>query len=326
MSEINAKQEPTLAGFCAQIWRAKAYIALCLAAFLLLAGLFLANVQPRYKAELTLSPANPMNGGEVSSLLANENFFALRYMMQRVGVANASDFIRFEAMIDGASVAEVLLRDENILRGLRAEVQGAKGFDLLQQDAPENAAQLSEYIEKRVRISAIGATPLRRMVYYHANPDFARYFLSRLHGAADSLIRARVRAEASERIAYLQETIAETQNPEHRKTLTSLLLEQERLRMLSSIDQPYAAAMVEPPSVSAKALWPDRALVWLSFAAVGALAGFVMFSVRSAAQTDLNVQKNMPKRWFSGKAGNSDAPLSAAKHRAEKPQKPLTGS
>lgn len=260
------------------LWRAKFFILICAVAGLF-AALFFINIStPYYKAQMIISPANPMNGAEVSSLLADDNLFALRYMMQRVGVSNSSDFLRFENTVRGPSVATELLKRDEILRGLAYD----QSFHFSHPEQDWSPAKLAEYISKRVRLEPVGATSLRRMVYFHPDVKFAAHFLSVLHTVTDAMIRRNIREEAEKRVQYLKNAIVTTNNPEHRRALTTLLLEQERLRMLVSIEQPYAAAVIEPPSASFKPEWPDQPLIILAFVFGGAILGFALHALRNA--------------------------------------------
>ena len=96
----------------------------------------------------------------------------------------------------------------------------------------------------------------------------------------DRLIRDSVQAAATERAAYLDAKIQEARHPEHRKTLTELLLEQERLLMLASIDQPYAASVIEPASKHYKPQWPDAFMLFAAFGLIGGFIGFIAFGLR----------------------------------------------
>ena len=251
--------EQTLAAAFTGVWRAKIFILIGTLIGVALAFTILSVAKPHYRAEMIIGPASAMNGAEASSLLADENLFALRYMMQRVGVANSSDFIRFENTVRGPSVAAQILQREDIRKPVLANLSRDEWFTILPKDPQQwTPEKLANYIEKHVKIEPVAATSLRRMVYYHPNPEFAAVFLDLLHDLADTLIRNNIREEAAGRVEYLKRAIAETKNPEHRRALTTLLLEQERLRMLVSIETPYAAALIEPASSSFKPKWPDK--------------------------------------------------------------------
>lgn len=268
----------TLNDFLCFVWRAKLYWIVTVIIFGVIGFILYSSVQPFYKSQIIIGPANPINGAEVSSLLADENLFALRYLVQRVGSGASSDFTRFEAMYSGPSVAALLLEDEKIYRGLQHDYIYAS----LREKPPWDKAWLADYIDRRVILYPVGATPLRRMVYYHPNPAFGQYFISSIHTLTDALIRQTIKAETTQRVQYLQDAVEGTRNPEHRRALTTLLLEQERLRMLVSIDQPYAAAIVEPAASSHKPEWPDAYMVMLSFIIAGLVLGLLLYGWRSS--------------------------------------------
>lgn len=302
-------QEPSLGDLFKEIWSLRRFILAGALSGIFLAGLWSYSATPYYRAWMILSPANPMNGAEISSLLADDNLFALRYLVQRVSVANSSDFMRFENIYDGPSVAKILLEQEDVLRGLAQDHAFRFTAPRRQSWSPE---KLAEYLHDTVRLEPVNGSTLRRLSYKHPNPDFAKYFISGMHMVSDALIRRTIKEEAKARAAYLKAAVAETENPEHKRSLTTLLLEQERLLMLASLDQPYAAAIVEPAAVSFKPVWPDPALLFAGLTALGALAGFLAGSFRMPAVGGV-FQKQQPgrrpvnaKKWFSGEKANSN--------------------
>lgn len=116
------------------------------------------------------------------------------------------------------------------------------------------------------------------MVFWHPDPDYAAAFLTRLHEIIDRLIREDIAREARERVTYLRSLGFQTTNPEHRRALTDLLMEQERLLMLVSMDQPYAATIIELAGTGPKPEWPAPGLLLIAAMAAGALAGY-LFSI-----------------------------------------------
>ncbi|MCD8493953.1 MAG: hypothetical protein LRY39_00710 [Alphaproteobacteria bacterium] len=59
-----------------------------------------------------------------------------------------------------------------------------------------------------------------------------------------------------------------------------MLLEQERLNMLVSIDQPYAADIVENAASSSRPLWPDIPLAAVLLVLAGMALGFAAFGLK----------------------------------------------
>ena len=231
---------------------------------------------PQYRASMIVGPANPVNGAEISSLLADDNLFALRFLAQRLGNTGSSDFMRFETIVKGPSLAGVLLKNQTV----REQVARDKAFVFSSNPRLDTPERLAEYLARQVTLEPVGGTPLRKMTYTHPDPDFAVRLLTVLHAIGDSMIRGSIRREAAERIQYLEEAIDQTPNPEHRRALTTLLMEQERL---VSIDQPYAAVVVEPAAVLSRPVWPDPYMLYGGLAAAFAFVGFLIGQARQAA-------------------------------------------
>jgi hypothetical protein len=266
-----ARTEATLADLSTEIWAGRGFVlgGLVCGMFAALVLVFLAV--PHSRAQMVLAPASPMD----DSAALNEDQRASNALSQAT-----LNFERFQSVAKGAAVASLLLRSPDIVRGLDADqdfVFSGGGQDW----RPEN---LAEYISKHVQFVPVGETSLRALRYLHPDPAFAAGFLQRLHTITDGVIRHNVRTEVGERISYLQQELQKVLNPDHRRALTDLLMEQERLRMLVSIDQPYAALVVEPAYSSSNAVWPDVPLVFSAFGVLGAFLGFVVFSIRNAAR------------------------------------------
>jgi hypothetical protein len=248
-----------------------------LLAELVSAAILWALAVPQFRAELTLAPANPMNGAQFSRLMQDgDNFTPLSFLLQKVGSAGTPDFIRFEATARGQAVAGELLEDRTILEGLARD----RAFLWSRPRTRWTAAELSEYLERRIDIEPVSGGGLRQLRYSHPDPRFAAYLLSEIHKVADHAIRRKTRGETLGRITYLQAELAKSTNPEHRRALTDLLLEQERLNMLVSIDQPYAADIVEDSASSARPLWPDIPLSAVLLGLAGMALGFAAFGLR----------------------------------------------
>ena len=306
MPDVVKNKEPDFADFLAEIWSARLgiFIGLLIGAFI--AFSFIAVSVPHYEARIVLAPADPMN-----------------MTTQDDGQDQASshdlNFVRFEAGFKGADVARLLLRDPEITDGLAED----QAFTFSETEQGWSPSKLASYIAKRVEIDPIGETPLRIFSYAHPDPVFAVQFLSRLHNVTDGLIRHEMRRGVNERIAYLNAALGTTNNPEHRRAMTDLLMEQERLKMLVSIDQSYAASVVVKAAASAKPVWPDRILVYLGFCAIGAFMGFVVMSLGNAFAARGDDEGFLPSKveqqdWFFPESGNNnEKPI-------DKTRKPLT--
>lgn len=308
-----APAQATLRDVVIDLWQAKTYILVGMAALGLMAVAFLQSANPHYRAHMMVSPANPMNNIDSKSMLGEDSVFALRYLAQRVGMANGSDFARFENTYGGMAVAKELINDPKIIAGLAAD----QGFKFSSSKTSWSAAELSAYIQQRVQLESVGTSTLRRMTYLHPNKEFGVYFINVIHKITDAQIRQDVFTQASERVRYLKDSVAQTSNPEHRRALTALLLEQERLKMLSSIDMPYAANVVEAPATEYKTAWPLAGLVMVGALLIGAFAGYVAYEIKMARKLYQARSLDPESIWFKTDSSNANHPLTNPKKTSE---------
>ncbi|PCJ98213.1 MAG: hypothetical protein COA45_08680 [Zetaproteobacteria bacterium] len=264
--------EKTLFDVLRDVWRSRFYMAFFVVIFLISAFVFLSFAQKFYRAEMIIAPATPMGQG----MRATSHIGEGSIQVQHENLQGTAAFIRFEAIYDGMSVASVLMQDKEILAAIRFD----RTFEFSAPRVVLGVANLSEYLKKRVTLEPVSGTPLRRLVYLHPNKDFAMYMIARLHRVSDEIIRRRILQEVDGRIEYLDLSLAATINPDHRRNLTALLIEQERLKMLVSLDQPYAATIIERPFVSATPRWPDPYIIYSVFVFVGLLFGFIVHGLR----------------------------------------------
>jgi len=58
------------------------------------------------------------------------------------------------------------------------------------------------------------------------------------------------------------------------------MMEQERFKMMVSLDQAYAAAIIEPPYVLFRTRWPDKYVFYLMFVFVGLSLGYITYGLK----------------------------------------------
>lgn len=266
---MSDRPDASLHDLVLQCWRGRLYILAGVIFALILSGGFLFAAKPHYRATMLAGPASlPGGAGTRAGGAMDERSQGL-----------AADFTRFENILRGPSVASGLLSDPAMAQGIAADSPLRFGHGP-RVGTPE---QMADYLQTHVRIEPVGETTLRRIVYDHPDPAFAVLLLRRLHEAADGLIRAETKALASGRIGYLEQASAQVDNPDHRRALTDMLMEQEQVMMMAGMDQPFAAAIAEPPAAGAKPVWPNRTLALPLAALVGAMFGFFVSGFRRAA-------------------------------------------
>ena len=264
--------EKTLFDVLRDLWRGKFYMVVFAIIMLALAFIFMSFAQNFYRAEMVIAPASHM--GQGSGI--NKNSSEGTIQVQPISLQSNAAFMRFENIYDGVSVAKILVNDKKIIDALKFD----RNFEFSKAGNDWNTSNLSEYLNRRVKLESLSGTPLQKLTYLHPNKDFAAYMISRIHELSDKIIRGQILAQVNGRIKYLNKSLSVTNNPEHRRNLTALLMEQERIKMLASIDQPYAATVIEPPYILSKPSWPDPYVIYPVFLFVGLLLGFVVYGIR----------------------------------------------
>lgn len=268
--------EPTLADVLLDFWRARVHLFVGAIAGLAAAFIFTLLCVPQYKAEMLVGPAGhppvpafedtgPESPGPVAHLERSA-----------FDIIDSYDFMRFEAILRERSVAAQLLQDDAIKRGL-AQVQRWKFLPAPFLDTPE---RLSAWLKDHVDIEPVGSTNLRRIVFRHQDPAFASLMVRDLYNVADALIRGDLQAKTDRRKAYLDKMVEETNNPDHKRALTKLLLDQEQVSMVLAAQEPFAATVVEPVSTGPKPDWPCRSLLFSALTFVGIFLGYAIHALK----------------------------------------------
>lgn len=271
---MNISQEPSLRDLLQGCWDARVWVVGGLLIGLVTAAMWVVFALPQYRVTMLVGPTTRTGTPDISALFPENASFAMEYVLRSFGPGDSSDFMRFEAILRGPSISARLLENRVLADGFAADRRWlfAPARDIKKAD------ELSSYLQKKIRIEPVGNTPMRRVTYHHPDPDFGKGFLVTLYGVTDSLIRQEIQQKTAARIDWLNDTIRTVNDPEHRRMLTSLLMEQEQVNMILALREPFSAMMAEPPSVSAKPVWPDKKLVFPLMGFIGAFLGFMAFT------------------------------------------------
>lgn len=269
-------REPDLADVVRGWWKLRGWILSGAVAGAVAALIFLAVAVPHYRVTMLVAPADRAAGADIKTILPDSASFALQYLANTIGVQDTSDFARFENIVRGAGVAEHVMGQDGVVDGVRA----ARAVRLVSGPVLKNHADLAAWMERHVRVEPVGTTTMRRIVIQHPDPKWAVSFLNTLHLTADNIIRTDMRGRADTRAAYLQDALRRTEHPDHRRALAGLLMEQEHLRMMLAIDEPFAAVVADRAVASARPVWPRKSIVYPIFILGGAIlfygAGLVL--------------------------------------------------
>ena len=254
-------------------------VAICL---LFVAGMIIyLNVATyRYTATMIVAPAQNSGGGLAGSLSK------LGGLASIAGVQLPQDsgsvaFIKYGENLHSRTAADALAADRQLMQkifyrewdartnswrepssAIRPLVNGVKtvlGIPIYAWKAP-GPLEVQDYLERNVSVVQDPKKPLITISFVHPDPEFARYFVDRLHGAVDGDLRRHTQERTIDNIAYLTRKIQEVTIVEHRQALTEALGEQERILMTANSAAPFAADPISAISVSRRPTSPRPVL------------------------------------------------------------------
>ena len=278
---LTVDSEATIGDVIIDMWRARTWLAGGGIIALCLGLLFLSFAVPQYRVSMIVTPTMRAGTSDIAALFPDNANRAMEYVMQNFGPGDASDFMRFEAILDEPTVAKKLLHDKRIIDGISQSGR----FRLSKAPDIENELQLSDWLKKQIKAETVVGTSLKSITIMHPDPEFAAYLLQRVYSATDSIIRQELLQKTSRRVIWLKKKIDDTAHPEHRKVLTDLLMDQEQIRMVLAVNEPHAASIAEPPSAGAKPYWPRKSLIMPSFVLIGMFLAYALFGLRRTAKS-----------------------------------------
>jgi hypothetical protein len=270
------QSDTTLADIIKDVWAARMLVLFFALVFALVGFLICMISTPLYRASLIIAPADGYALGDYASTISDGEALEIPFWRPREADGVSTDFHRFVFTVKGTAAAAILLKDPSVLSGIARDGRWAGRAESW------SAEELADYLNRKVKIEHLGATPLRRISYHHPDPAFAAAFLRKIHLVADQLIRRDRRKQSESRIAYLQATLQKTMNPDHRRGIANLLTQQEHIQMLANLDEPYAAIIVEPPAASPRPVWPNKTLIIFVLTLVGGMFGYAVKAFRDA--------------------------------------------
>ncbi|WP_454018307.1 hypothetical protein [Azospirillum sp. Marseille-Q6669] len=258
-------------------------------------------VVPQYTAVMVIGPTARVGaaamGARLPVLIGRES--AAAASEPGPGDEILSDFARYLQLFTSIPVAERMMADPLLLRGLfpdrwDGEVEAwrpapgpmasAKRMflalvgwsDWVEPDAERVASALQD----RLTVDMVGSGPMRRLRLRHADRAMALRILSAAAQATDAHLRAEASRRSAAQIAHARARLAGITVAEHRQALANLLSEQERIAMMIEVDLPLAADAIEPPAAAQRPDWPNPLRVVPMAALVGLMAGAITVSLR----------------------------------------------
>ena len=267
----------TLGDLLRDCWQGRYVLLACSAVMLAGAVAFCSLATPRYAISMTVGPSDKAAARDVTGIGGMSKPSAVQYAAKQAGLLREhNDYARYRALLTGHQVAKTLYK-QNLQQARQIVRDAARPWRNIENKI--TPAHVSAALQKLIASRPTGRGEMREISMHYSDPAFARDVLERVHTAADSILRRQAGKKVDQRIAYLKNKLADTQHPDHRNVLTSLLMRQERTKMMISMDQAYAANMIAPPAATPAPVWPLPGIIVPVAGFVGLVLGYLGYMV-----------------------------------------------
>lgn len=223
---------------------------------------------PLYTATIRVAPAS--NESTLSDVASAGGLLA--GLAGGAGATQVPKFTQFLYALGSVEVAQILDRKYDLLchtfrgecdavthqwkprRGIREFlISAASRLSGLPDPnvGPRTATDLADYIGYRIVVTQIKkADAVYSLTYTNRDPKTAAQFLTLVVKATNDYIRAQNREMQERYVDYLTTSAAKATNVEQRQAIDTLLLQEERQLMMTEVDIPYAAKILDGPTVA----------------------------------------------------------------------------
>jgi LPS O-antigen subunit length determinant protein (WzzB/FepE family) len=253
----------SLSELLARAWSGRLIVTLSTVLFLASGAGYVSYSGPKYVATMWVTPAesDSGSGGAASGLLAQ--------LSDSSEASSVPKFTQFLSSIPSTGVAKQLDRKYGMVcrvfratcdqtthqwhkeTGGQAWIAGitAELARLPDPNGARTANDLAGFIATKVDINQNKKNAIVILTYSDSKPERAAQFLAAVVSSANDYIKNLNHENERQYVAYLADTVSKTTNVEQRQILDTLLLQHERQLMMTEVDVPYAATILEGPSV-----------------------------------------------------------------------------
>jgi hypothetical protein len=249
-----------------RIWSGRLIIIAVTSASLVYGAWKIHAAGPTFTATMSISPAESDigggGGGGASGILAG--------LTGGNSGMSVSKFTQFLASLSSVEVAKILDAKYGMLcklypgdcdqvthqwreqTGAKVSLSGliANLGGLPDPNGPRTAQDLANYISAQVVSEPNKNNSIVVLHFTNSKPEFAQQFLSSVVAATNDYVKTLNRETNRRYVNYLNQAVVKATNIEQRQTLDALLLQQERQLMLTEVDVPYAATILDGPSIT----------------------------------------------------------------------------
>lgn len=276
-------------------WHNKLLFAACGVGAIVAAATWMHIAPPTYQSEMALLPNpndSPSNTSKTSSL---SSLLDLGF-----GSGDAPNFVKFVDTLTSYRLAERLQDRHRYLQRVFPnrwnEVSGnwappnkviyvSRLIFLGRQTKAPNITSLQDYIRSHMTVDEDKKNHSLLIKFRSLDPVLAVDLLNDIQQEADGLLREDSRDYTQHAISYLESSLTGITAVDHRRALTSLLIDYERtLILVSDNNQAFATIVVDPPTLTSVPVSPKASLVYPAFLVVAGLIATGVASLRSRSR------------------------------------------
>lgn len=276
------------------IWKGKYLIISSIALLSVISIFYSINLPNIYKSEAILNPSVQKNNiqqsfGNYSSLasLAGINLSPGNNLSKTSeAIAKLQSFVFFEkeilpyiflpdlmALDYWNSTNNVMVYDNQIYN-IKSN-KWVRDFSYPFSQIPSAQESYSEF-KKIIKLSEDSETGFITLSIKHQSPIVAKEWLNIIINNLNNLYRIKEKAEAKDSLAYLSQKIALTNYTEIRQVLSQLIQAETQKLTLIEANKDYIFKFIEPPIVMETHSEPNRSLICIIGAFIGAILGIVV--------------------------------------------------
>lgn len=271
-----------LGRFLTFLWRNKTLFAGCGLAAIIAAALWMRIATPIYQAEMTLMPnpnESPSNTSKTSSLGS--------LLDLGLGGGDSPNFVKFVETLRSYRLAERLQERHQYLQRIFPSWWNAADKKWIPRQtfmsvfrwiflgealgAP-NVTGLQDFIKSHMTVDEDKKNHSLLIKFRSTNPALALSLLRDVQEEADGMLREDTRGYTQHAVDYLDSALRGITAEDHRRALTSLMIDYERtLILVSDTNEAFASIVVDPPTLASRPVSPKAALVYPGFFFVAVL-------------------------------------------------------
>lgn len=245
------------------------------------------TLPPVYRAEVTLAPVTPEEGGRLSALAGELGGFAsLAGINVGSGTSSADKAI---AVLKSRAFTDAFIKDEQLLPVLFSDLWDPqrKAWRVEDQSDAPTLRKAYQIFDNNIRtITQDKKTGLVTLAIEWKDPQQAARWANVLVERLNQHERQTAMVEADKSIAYLKDQLAKTSVLEMQQSIFRLIEAQTKNIMLANARDEYAFKVIDPAVVPEKKVKPNKKLI----ASLGFMLGLVISLVLAFAISAIRKQ------------------------------------